>query len=359
MVDAPLPALLQAVRRALWRDSLLQALRVAAVAAAAGCAVVAAWHLAVAALPLAVLGVLLLAPWPLALAWAAGQRPDDARCARHADRHLGGASGYATWLEHRGAPPTPALAHLQQWAAARAAGSLQALAAQRRPAGLARPLAALGLCTALAGFVLTRPGVTVNAPAVAAAPAMASAAEPIANAAPAPDLAGELARALRADRETEASRRSGAAAGDGRASDAARPSDLAPTAGAGAGPAAPGSAAEATAGAAPPGAPAAVVAAGVPAGRDAGDSRDDGGPGRSRAAPSGTPPRGAAAPASRGGETIADATRAGRFGGAEVVSSAPAAPVAFAPAAPPTTTDSPLLSPAQARYVQAWRQAQR
>lgn len=358
--------LLRAVRRRLWRDALAWALRRAAWAAALLALAAAAWHRWVDALTPATLAALVALPVLVGLAWAASRRPGDAACAHFADRHLGGASAYGTWLDQRHAADSPARQHLRHWVGTQLPVSLQNLARARAPWRLAQPLATLSVCGALAAFVVMRPPPSVPvAVGPSAAPTSPGPAAPAS--ATAPDLAGDLASALRAQAAAPQAerRRAGAAAGEsgGRASDAQQAGQP-PAQGLAASPRQRGadrpsevSAAEAAR--ANGGTTVAAARSGATAGRDAGDSRGLGGPGASRAAPAAGTLHRRDVPAMQRSETMSDDARAGRFDDtADTPSAAGPLPDA-APAMPPTATADVLLSPAQARYVQAWRQALR
>lgn len=154
-------SLLAAVRRRLWHERFVEALRVALWSWAALLAAAAALHLAVGWPGLAVALAIAAAAGLAALARAALRRPSEAESALFADRHLGGESAYSTWLEANdgtgGARDTPALRRLAQWTAAAAARSHGALEAQHAPLQLARPVAAAAICTAVAALVTALP----------------------------------------------------------------------------------------------------------------------------------------------------------------------------------------------------------
>jgi len=155
-------SLLAAVRRRLWRDRFIHATRNALWAWAALLAAAAALHLALGQPGLATALAVAVVAWLVALAWAALRRPTRAESALFADRCLGGQSAYSTWLEagmaDTGGPHSPALRRLTQWTTAAVPTSRAALAALRTPSRLARPLAAAGICTAVAALVTALPG---------------------------------------------------------------------------------------------------------------------------------------------------------------------------------------------------------
>ena len=89
-------ALLGAVRRRLWLERLVAALRLALWSWAAILAIAAALHLASGRPGLAVAVVVATVAGLAALGWAALQRPGEAESALYADRRLGGESAYST-----------------------------------------------------------------------------------------------------------------------------------------------------------------------------------------------------------------------------------------------------------------------
>jgi hypothetical protein len=92
--------------------------------------------------------------------------PGPANAAALADLTLGGEGGFSTWLEVREQAPTPAVAWLRQWLAARAPASLAALAARRHTLPSVPFLAAAG---ALCVLFATAGRVPAGAPAPATA----------------------------------------------------------------------------------------------------------------------------------------------------------------------------------------------
>ncbi len=154
-------SLLAAVRRRLWRERFVAALRVALWSWAAILASTAALHLAVSWPGLGVAVAIAGAAGLAALGWAALRRPSEAESALYADRRLGGESAYSTWLEARDladdARNTPALWRLAQWTAAAARRSQGALEALHAPLRLARPFVAATICTVVAALVTALP----------------------------------------------------------------------------------------------------------------------------------------------------------------------------------------------------------
>ena len=154
-------SLLAAVRRRLWRERFVVALRVALWSWAAILAAATALHLAVNWPGLGVAVAIAGAAGLAALGWAALRRPGEAESALYADRRLGGESAYSTWLEARAgaddARNTPALRRLAQWTTAAARRSQGALEALHAPLRLARPFVAATICTVVAALVTALP----------------------------------------------------------------------------------------------------------------------------------------------------------------------------------------------------------
>jgi hypothetical protein len=154
-------SLLDAVRRRLWRDRFIEAMRFALWAWAAILAAAATLHLAVGQPGFATALAIGAGACLVALAWAALRRPTRAGSALFADRVLGGESAYSTWLETGGADGgvqhSAARQRLAQWTAAAVPSSRAALAAFRTPTRLTRPLAAAGICTVVAALVTALP----------------------------------------------------------------------------------------------------------------------------------------------------------------------------------------------------------
>ncbi len=162
---AAVDSLLAAVRRRLWREQFVQATRTALWAWAAILAVAAALHLAVGQPRIAMALAVAAGAGLVALAGATLRRPSEAESALFADRFLGGESAYSTWLEARAggeAADTRALHRLAQWTAAAIPASHRALDTLQSPLRLARPLAAAGICTAVATLVTALPAVERN-----------------------------------------------------------------------------------------------------------------------------------------------------------------------------------------------------
>jgi hypothetical protein len=159
-------SLLAAVRRRLWRDRFIDATRHALWAWAALLTAATALHLALGQPGLAMALAVACVAWLVALAWAALRRPTLDESGVFADRFLGGESAYSTWLEAgvavAGVRQTPALLRLAQWTDTAAPTSRAALAALHTPSRLAGPLAAAGICTAVAALVMALPDVARN-----------------------------------------------------------------------------------------------------------------------------------------------------------------------------------------------------
>lgn len=372
-----LSRLLAAVRLRLWLAEAARAARAACWICSAGLLVVLALHLGVASVPIGAWLAGLALTWLAAAAWALRQRPDDAACALWADRHLGGASAFTTWLELSRPPPAAPAApkaaarrRLERWLAARLPASRQQLAARPAPHRLARPLLALLVCSGLvAGVQSLKPGGdATDAASTADAPTAPGSAPPLAAADPITTaMASDLARAARSavDRgPTPGSADPGASPAQpgapGAASapgqpDPARMRRAAEPAQGGVEAAAPGDSPS------PAGAPGQAGRGSAGQGRDRGDSRDDRGDvGVSRAARAsvGMPASGLA-----GGPEV-DTGRA--VAGEPASYAADDRPPGRAttdrlpdPAAarPPPATDRLGPSPTEASYVQAWMKA--
>jgi hypothetical protein len=367
-----LARLLAAVRRRLWLAQAATAARVACWVCSGGLLVALALHLGLARVPIGALLAGLALTGLAAAVWTLRQRPGDDACALWADRHLGGASAFTTWLDlsrsPTAAPAAAARRRLERWLAAQLSASRQQLEARPASHRLTQPLLALLVCAALVSAVLSlRPdGEPAPTSAAASTPTASRDAPPLAAADPATTaIASDLARAARsaADRGVTpgTGNRTGtpaqtpdAAGAPGRAD----PDGLSGTtqpAGGGAAAAAPGDAPPA------PGEPGRAGRGSAGQGRDLGDSRDDRADvGVSRAArgsfgvPASELPGGPAADAWRAdaGESAdytADGGPAGRAAGDRLPE--PAA------ARPPPATDSLGLSPTEASYVQAWMKA--
>jgi hypothetical protein len=163
---AAVNSLLSAVRRRLWRERFVEATRTALWAWAAILAVAAALHLAVGQPRIGIAVAVAAGAGLVALVGTALRRPTEAESALFADRVLGGESGYSTWLEARAggaAADTPALRRLAQWTAAAIPASRRALDTLQPPSRLARPLAAAGICTAVAALITALPAMEHNA----------------------------------------------------------------------------------------------------------------------------------------------------------------------------------------------------
>ncbi len=376
MSTMPLQTLLGAVRHTLWRAQFVVATRRALWASSAlellaAIGSLSGWAVHHAAVLVAV-GVL----WVLLLSWAAWQRPGAAACALWADRHLGGASAFTTWLETAGSPSAlhsaPAVLWLRQWTEQRVPESLRLLGERRTRNHLGRPLLVALVSAALAALVATLNPPALTAAGVASAPPPPAAASPagagetqtgLAQAPETTPLLGELSTALRSAEAREAPARGGA--GQTPAAGAGKPGvDQTPAS-------APGAAAsavdQARSGPAAAGTPAAAPltagadnSSGPSAGRDAGDSRGrhaDVGDSRPFQAAIPVPRSVLREPAAAGQQ--ADMERLATF---EPDLSMPgrASMRAWSDAAaatPPPATDDTRLTPTQSSYVQAWMKA--
>lgn len=369
-------ALLAAVRRRLWRMRFLAATRWAAWATAGLALAAAAVHGALRAVPVGALLAAMALVWLALLVRAARQRPDESACALWADQHLGGASAFTTWLETgpaaSGPAASPAVRWLGAWAAARVPASLRQLAARRDGAQLARPLLAMATCSALAGVILTLPGVVPQLQVSSATRASAaSAPTPLAlGQRPEPAVRAEqISAALRAARpRDETAQGSGRAPAAGPAgADDGRPPALAqaqagsPPAGARA--AHQSAAVSSTAATAAPTA-GATQTAGSGGASQAGDSADKrADPGVARALRGTMAMQDRALAATRlSGQRQADFEQIASFDsdeqGANRGDTAPPrrVPAAAAATAPPATA-SMQLTPTETSYVQAWMKA--
>lgn len=140
---------------------LARALRVAAWVAVATLIASVLVHWFVHRLSLADVCAVAALPWIVAFAWTVSRRITRAQCAAWADKHLGGASAYATWLEaaddtHAGSTRL-AVERLAQWvdeAVPRSVAMLQARPLRMR---LARPLVAALVCAALTAVLVQIP----------------------------------------------------------------------------------------------------------------------------------------------------------------------------------------------------------
>ncbi len=369
-------ALLAAVRRRLWRMRFLAATRWAAWATAGLALAAAAVHGALRAVPVGALLAAMALVWLALLVRAARQRPDESACALWADQHLGGASAFTTWLETgpaaSGPAASPAVRWLGAWAAARVPASLRQLAARRDGAQLARPLLAMATCSALAGVILTLPGVVPQLQVSSATRASAaSAPTPLAlGQRPEPAVRAEqISAALRAARpRDETAQGSGRAPAAGPAgADDGRPPALAqaqagsPPAGARA--AHQSAAVSSTAATAAPTA-GATQTAGSGGASQAGDSADKrADPGVARALRGTMAMQDRALAATRlSGQRQADFEQIASYDsdeqGANRGDTAPPrrVPAAAAATAPPATA-SMQLTPTETSYVQAWMKA--
>ncbi len=161
-MDNSTPHLLfDAVRRRLRLQRLAMALRSATWAAAALLIIMALLQLFVMRFDVTFVLAAAVLPWLVAAGWTASRRITPAECAAWADRHLGGTSAYATWLETAGdqtpRPASPAVEYLLQWIATalpRSQAMLQALPLQLR---LGKPVMALLVSAVLTAILLQLP----------------------------------------------------------------------------------------------------------------------------------------------------------------------------------------------------------
>ncbi len=374
MLPTAVQTLLDSVRRRLWRDGFVRAVRRALWASALALLLFVALHLALWPVPAMLVWGSLGLLWAALLVLAATQRPSAAASALWADRHLGGASAFSTLFEAaggaaaaHGTSQAPARAWLVQWAAAQVPACAQRLAAWPASLRLARPLASAGVCAALAFFVLSLPGRAPPAAAPVVAQALpASADRPTAEAAVRAAMVNTVASALRAagPREPAASR---GTEGAGGAAAAGADPGATPPAAASAAPATPtglGAAAQdgrrgTTVDAAPPRPAGAPQQSAGGAGREAGASADwraDVGVSRPLQARSPVPTSAVDARPD-GSIRQADLGRLGRYqddtsnAGARAELPTPAA------ATPPPAANATRLTPTQTTYVQAWLKA--
>lgn len=374
MATADVQTLLGAVRRRLRRGQFAAASRRAAWGSACLMLLGAAVHLAGASLSMAALAWAVVVPWAGTVAWAAWRRPADPACALWADRRLGGASAYTTWLEVRagqhGKADAAAVRGLEQWALARVPDSLRRLASMPSPAHLARPLLSMAVCTALATLVLALPQAAPSSrqlPAAGSGPAD-GADRPLAAAPTAPALLNEIALAMRAPEAPGAAQRGGpsgqAATNPGPGGEAQPPPSLQDgSAGAsvraGAGAAAAQASSSPGIGASP--SPGGALATGAGGGREAGDSPDQRADVRVSRAQRGTITVQRSALGAR--ETVggwqADIDRSATYGeeSSQPGTAAPQGGPAPAAATPPAATDATQLTPTETSYIQAWMKA--
>jgi hypothetical protein len=366
MLAPPVENLLRAVRRALRREQIVDAARRAAWMSAAWMAIAVAIHLSTRTVPIDVAAGVTGGLWALLILAAASRRPPNPACALWADRHLGGASAFGTLVD-LDAHPRPdanvqALRWLEQWATTRVPVALQALAERRQPARLARSLAAMLVCAALAAVVLSLPGLAPAPSATAqAADGAVDRRRPSAVDASSNVAVGEVVQALRAEQSRAAEeprtvqRRNSAGSGSREGDDATTPgADREHGSGASA------SAGDAGASRLVDGTAAAGAAAtSFPGtGREAGGSRDlRAGVRDSRAAPQALiVQRSESRPLRPKAERQADDERSADYRDESASPAAAAAGAALpVPAAtPPPATGSLQFTASQATYVQAW-----
>ncbi len=370
MAAADMQTLLGGVRRRLWRAQFTAAVRRAAWGSACLMLLGVAVHLIAFPLPVAALAWAVAVPWAATIAWAAWRRPADPACALWADRRLGGASAYTTWLEVRagqhGTADAAAVRGFEQWALARVPDSLRRLAAMPAPAQLARPLVSMAVCTALATLVLALPQATRSSrpPLEAAAGSAVSGDRPLAAAPAAPALVNEIAQAMRAPDAPDTAQRGGArrqaATNPGPGDESQQPPAL-PDGSAGAG--ARAATAQTSSGPSVAVGPSSggELATGAGGGREAGDSPDQRADGGVSHALRGTITVQRSALGARGtvGGWQADIDRSATYGEepSRPGTAAPQSGPAPAAATPPAATDATQLTPTETSYIQAWMKA--
>lgn len=152
----PTPAtLLNAVRRRLRLLHWARALRGAAWTSTALLIGLALTHLWLTPIHAAFVLAAATTPWLLAAGWAVSHRITEQDCARWADRHLGGASAFSTWLETAGKPQaSPAVERFLQWIAAAVPRSLATLQSLPLRLRLTKPLLSMIVSAVLAAIVL-------------------------------------------------------------------------------------------------------------------------------------------------------------------------------------------------------------
>lgn len=369
MAASTVQSLLSAVRRRLWMGRFAAATRLAMWGTAGLMLLAAAVHFAVRPVPAGAVPLAVAALWVAMMARAGLRRPSDSACALWADRHLAGASAFATLLELRGRTPAPATEQAQRWleiwAATRVPHSLQLLAEQRDSARLSPPFISMLICTALASLALALPDLAPSSrPELAAslAPGFADRITPDVRTPMATEVVSELAGALRsaASRRAEEEHQAGRApaAGPGRTNDGNstrtdQPETTLP----------PGERAivrESLPGTAVDVVPmsGAATASGAGSGRDAGDSPDyRAAAGVSRVLRGTLQAQGRESSAVRlSPERQADMDQPATFDDdlsayRVTMVRADAAPAA---ATPPPATEATRLTPTEATYVQAW-----
>ena len=155
-----LDELLRAVRRRLRRQHAARLVRTAAwISVAIACVATLAHFLLLSIEPRWLIAVLCV-PFALALVATLVRRPSREECAGWADRHLGGTSAFATYLEVSAAAGASSAARTRLWEyvderVQHARATLQELAPDRV---FVRPLVAASLCMAFAAALLQVPG---------------------------------------------------------------------------------------------------------------------------------------------------------------------------------------------------------
>ncbi len=356
-------SLLADVRQRLWAARLLQALRGALWAWAAIMATVAVLHAVTGVPGLASAVALGTAAVLVAIAWAVSHGPGKAEAALYADRHLGGQSGYSTWLEGcrsgDAQRDSAARRRLVEWTASVVPASRRALEARRLPWRLARPLAAAAICTGVA-VTVTMLGLAQPAAPTGSRDGMGSEAAPagaprLDDAALAESLAGSMAESMAGEPATPVGPEE---SGRGSMDREDTPGGLRA-----AGPAPGPQDSIERADSDDQRREASGVAAVAGTGREAGSTRDDSGPGAgSRAAPGAmNVQRRDVNGSADAGERMADDERSAGYGddAARAAAGAGAAMLSAAAAQAPAARRDAVLSPAEAAYVDAWRAAAR
>lgn len=362
MQQHALTALLGQVRRRLRIQRLMRGLRTALRATAIVCVAAVPVHLWLHSLPVTAIVVALLIAWLVILAASARHPPTLADCADWADRHLDGASAYATAIEAARVPKPEesleALAWLENGMRGRVEHSRRLLGSLETGSRLGRPALVATVCLALALAVLQLPGRVGAGPSGAAGTPAAGENGEGARLGPERGEAA-LAKAMREAQQDEA--RDGPLRMAGREEDRAGarrvPGDPDPTAGLPATPQDDGPGAERSS-AADRERPDGQAHAGEGAGREAGGSPD-------RRSPAGSQDELAAGIEAIRRELSLDGGPEGRRADASAQASftsgtTPAATgpaIAPAPARPPRATDRIGRGPADAAYVAAYFEA--
>jgi hypothetical protein len=197
----PTPAtLLSAVRRRLLLLRWARALRSAAWTTAALLICLALTHLWLVPLETPFVLAVAATTWMLAAGWAVSHRFTDLECASWADRHLGGSSAFATWLEVIVEPQaSPAVERFLRWIAAAVPRTFAMLHSLPLRLQLTKPLSVLIVSAGLAATVLQIPSLQpAGTRAQPAAAPDARAAREVEERANAPDASSQGASPLQA-----------------------------------------------------------------------------------------------------------------------------------------------------------------